>query len=567
MALSNTILGAVAATLLLGCPDNALPPASGAVDAGRDAGEDAGAWVVDVDAGAWAVTPPVEPAVDYQSGLEVELDTGPVRGVNDGDLRVFKGIPYARPPVGELRFRAPQPAEPWTETFDAREYGAQCWQEPLPTMVAEDQMDEDCLNVNVVAHDDEQVRPVMVWIYGGGYIVGGGSWSLYDGRDLARDGDVVVVSSNYRLGALGFLATPALQADDPEGQVGNAGLLDQVELLRWVRRNIRAFGGDPDRVTVFGESAGGMTVCALLGTPRADGLFRRAIAHSGGGCNTFTYPEQHGSFGLPPAFTTGAKIVEDLGCDQAADEVACLKALSPQQLVDALPLMSLFTGPVVERLRLTPVVDGVVMPQLPIERLQAGPHPAVDQAIFGSNKDEATLFTMFDVVPVRSSLRDLIVENFGDEALADELLDLYPRSQFWLAKDAFQALLGDVVFNCGPMAAARAMGERGRVYYWTKSPWVISSLMGTMHAIDTIYTFGTFDAFAMVPTAADSEVSRWVQIAWSNYARTGVPSFPGGWPSYDPSRPTIARIDAEPETLVDIRGGRCARLRELGLVP
>ncbi|MFH1811128.1 MAG: carboxylesterase family protein [Pseudomonadota bacterium] len=551
--------------LLWACPDPGSLPL-GPED--RDAGtlvEDAGADAAYVPLPA--VDSGVVPQVDYQDGVEVELDEGRVRGELADDLRIFRGIPFAEPPVGALRFRPPVPISPWSGIRETREFGPACPQEPLPTMSSLDHMDEDCLNVNVWAHTDGRIRPVMVWIFGGAFTIGGGDWSVYEGSDLARNGDVVVMTFNYRLGALGYLATETLQASDPLGASGTHGILDQIELLRWVRRNAPAFGGDPYNVTIFGESAGGISVCALLAAPQARGLFRRSISQSGGGCNTFTYLDREAMLGLPPLRETSRRIVEEVGCGSAADEVACLQLVPAQDLVAAIPTLSLFTGPLNQRLSFMPAVDGVVIPEMPIARLvREGADPDVS-AIFGSNADEAALFLALDTVPFRGSFRNKLEELIPDEATVDAVMALYPWPEFLLPKDAFEAFLGDVIFNCGPLAAASAVGDRGRVYYFTQAPLTFSLLMGTMHAIDTIYTFNTFEAFLVIPSAADREVSRIVQHAWSTLARTGRPALTVPWPAYAPGQPSIARIAPEPELLRAYRGGRCEALRGLGLAP
>lgn len=554
-----------APALLTACPPpGGVPDSPDLRDAGpptADASSDA-AYVPlpAVDSG-------VLPAVAYQSSVEVELDTGRVRGALADDLRIFKGIPFAEAPVGTRRFRPPVPAAPWSGVRESTAFGPACPQEPLPTMSSLDRMDEDCLSVNVWAHADDRVRPVMVWIYGGAYIIGGGDWPVYEGSDLARDGDVVVVTFNYRLGALGFLSSEALQASDPLGASGTHGILDQIEVLRWVRRNAPAFGGDPYNVTVFGESAGGISICALLVAPQARGLFRRAISQSGGGCNTFSELDRPGMMGMPSLRETSREIIAQVGCDQASDEVACLQQVPAQDLVATLPTTDLFTGPMSRRLRLMPGIDGVVIPEMPITRLQReGADPEVS-AVFGSNADEAALFLALDPIPLRFSFRAKVEELIDDEATVDAVMDLYGWPEFLLPKDAFEAFLGDLIFNCGPLAVAPAFGERGRVYYFTRAPLTFSLLMGTLHAIDTIYTFNTFESFLVLPTAADREVSRIVQHAWSTLARTARPALTVPWPAYSASEPSIARIDEEPRILGSYRGGRCESLRGLGLVP
>lgn len=213
------------------------------------------------------------------------LDSGPINGVQEGGVWVYKGIPYAAPPVGELRWKEPQPAEPWKEVRPCTEFGPAC---PQPSsddqggFMAVGETSEDCLYLNVwsPAETPGERLPVMVWIHGGAFRTGAGSQAVYDGVNLAEK-DVVVVTINYRLGPLGFFAHPLLTEESPNGSSGNYGLLDQVAALEWVERNIASFGGDPDNVTVFGESAGAMSICDLMASPLAEGLFDRAIVQSG----------------------------------------------------------------------------------------------------------------------------------------------------------------------------------------------------------------------------------------------------------------------------------------------
>src|SRR3954471_190219 len=260
--------------------------------------------------------------------LIVDTTAGRLQGVEEDGLAVFKGIPFAAPPVGPLRWRPPQPVQRWDGVRPATEYGPWAPQPPPGQgggIGGEDAgQDEDCLTLNVwtPAAGDDGKRPVMVWIHGGGFTTGSGAGVLYRGGHLAARGDVVVVSINYRLGALGFAAHPALK--DPEtGICGNWGMLDQVAALRWVQENIGGFGGDPGNVTIFGESAGGMSVSTLLGMPMAKGLFAKAIAQSGGPVGVL--------------FDAGSQVAEQLAeaLGRSAAEVAELRDVPVDALVGA----------------------------------------------------------------------------------------------------------------------------------------------------------------------------------------------------------------------------------------
>src|SRR5579884_4149276 len=260
----------------------------------------------------------------------VKTDKGKVRGYvsADGKVRIFKGIPYAAPPVGPLRWKPPQPAAKWHGTRQATSYGYHCMQPVLwPDMIFHDPgPSEDCLTLNVwtPAKDKKAKLPVMVWIYGGGFTAGTTSEARQDGENLAHKG-VIVVSMNYRLGIFGFLAYPGLEEDGHDAS-GNYGLLDQIAALRWVQRNIHAFGGDPHNVTIFGESAGSFSVSALVASPLAKGLFERAIGESGAMFAVPGRPEQT----LEQARANGEKFAASIGAKSLAD----LRAIPAQQLLD-----------------------------------------------------------------------------------------------------------------------------------------------------------------------------------------------------------------------------------------
>ena len=254
------------------------------------------------------------------------IDTGKIAGARagaDGKVRVYKGIPFAAPPVGKLRWQPPQPAAGWPGVRDCLEFGNTCPQQPYPAGSVYAQppqpQSEDCLYLNVwTAADDAAAKlPVMVWIHGGALTRGSGSLGIYDGEALARRG-VVLVTINYRLGPFGYLAHPALSRESSHGSSGNYGVLDQIAALEWVSRNIAAFGGDPARVTIFGESAGSWSVCALVASPLSKGLFHRAIGESGGCFAPMQFLKEARN-GHPPAEKSGESLAASLGCDQAAD--------------------------------------------------------------------------------------------------------------------------------------------------------------------------------------------------------------------------------------------------------
>jgi para-nitrobenzyl esterase len=290
------------------------------------------------------------------ANLQVRIDTGSLQGVQADGVIAFKGIPFAAPPVGDLRWRAPQPAHAWDGVRNATDYAPDCMQEPFPSDAAPlgTTPAEDCLYANVwrPAEADGPL-PVLVWIYGGGFVNGGASPPTYAGDALARQG-VLMVSFNYRVGRFGTFAHPQLTAADPDqGQLVNYGYMDQIAALEWVKRNVAAFGGDPARVTLIGESAGGMSVQALLTSPRARGLFQQAVIQSGGDIAPSGTPADAQRASL--AFARGKGIA-----DTAPDALARLRALPAEQVVDGLNLAALFTPSQGERTYSSPVADGTM---------------------------------------------------------------------------------------------------------------------------------------------------------------------------------------------------------------
>jgi para-nitrobenzyl esterase len=353
-------------------------------------------------------------------GTVVETRCGKVEGFERERVQVFRGIPFAAPPVGELRFRSPEPPEPWSGVRSAAEFGASAPQRDLPIPIFPGwdvgRQDEDCLYLNVTTPAaDGGRRPVLVWIHGGGFTMGSGSQAMYDVVPLVCRGDVVVVTVNYRLGPLGFL-----HLDDLVGQSfgasGNAGIEDQVAALEWVRDNIAAFGGDPDQVTIFGESAGGMSVGTLLGTPSAAGLFRGAVAQSGAAHNVYT----------GQAASRIAEIVLDsLGV--APGDAGRLREVTTEQLLQAHDRVTLhhMGRPGAVLLPFQPVVDGEVLPKPPIEAVAEGLSAEV-AVLVGSTRDEWNLFGIMD--PRQSSLNEVAVTARLEAAVGGEakrLLQVY----------------------------------------------------------------------------------------------------------------------------------------------
>ena len=485
------------------------------------------------------------------AGLDtVRLTTGPITGatqeVDGAQIWTFKGVPYAAPPIGELRWRPPEAVEAWTEPRACTEFAPSCPQDlggggPFSVdSLSVGEISEDCLYLNVwtpAASPDDRL-PVMVWIHGGSFESGSGSMAIYDGAHLAGRG-VVVVTINYRLGPLGFLAHPALSAESPEGTSGNYGLLDQVAALQWVRDNIAAFGGDPATVTVFGESAGAISILDLMVSPRAEGLFHRAISESG-----ILLDEGFGvstARTLADAEAEGRDFAADLGIDPAmpdGEALAQMRAKSPDELLVAAKKLSGRNSLTQAGLVWTPVADGRLLPDLPSSLWAQGRQRRVP-LLLGSNADEGNAFLGgLEVSPAEYGVTMEAI--FGD--LAGEALALYPMGAGDDTLTPLSRMLTEIGFaSTARFAAAQASaaGMPAYLYQFTRVPLEKMNPLGAFHAVEIPYVFGNaglFEALGQIEDA-DHELSSAIMDYWTRFAATGDPN--GGsdpqWPRYDPA--------------------------------
>jgi para-nitrobenzyl esterase len=462
----------------------------------------------------------------------VRTDAGLVAGElrdTEANLRVYRGIPYAAPPVGPLRWRPPQPVKPWPGIRVCREFGAVCWQ-PEPPVGAgrtdRSRMSEDCLTLNVwTAAGPRDRLPVLVWIHGGGHVIGSGSQTYYEGSSLARRG-AVVVTLNYRLGPLGYLAHPALSKESPHGVSGNYGMLDQIEALRWVKRNIAAFGGDPSRVTIFGESAGSVSVCSLMVSPLAKGLFHRALAQSGGVSGLKQRLRERSGI-HQPLEERGVDLARRLGLGDAEDPAAALRGVSPERLLEvAKPEAATLRR---DR-RYGPVIDGWALPDEPAVLFRRGRQHAVP-FIAGSNADDGGVFSRS--LPIRSpqAYRMLVRTVYGSDA--DALLELYPPGDD--PKLAARRIVTVATFVEPARFLARSMEATeapGRLYHFTRvSPMAARYGIGAAHGLEIPYFFGTLSDRLGV-TDVDRKLSDLMQRYLLRFAATGDPNGEGlpAWP-------------------------------------
>jgi para-nitrobenzyl esterase len=474
----------------------------------------------------------------------VDAPAGRMRGAASGDIDVFRGIAYARPPVGELRWRPPVQLPRWQGERDATQFGAACVQPPSPersiyysTYAA---MSEDCLFVNVWAPANAHKAPVLFWIHGGSLLGGAGSEAMYDGTQFAAHG-VIVVSINYRLGALGWLAHPALSAESGDNISGNYGLLDQIEALRWVRRNIGAFGGDPDNVTIAGQSAGALSVVFLMVAPDARGLFHRAIAQS---AYTITMPELRNSSypDWPAAEPTGVWLAGMLG----AAGVAELRALSAEAIARGAARAGYFP---------LGTIDGHALPRQLVDVFDRDEQAKVP-ILAGFNEGEIrALRFLLPPPPVDAATYvNEIRARYGD--LADAFLARYPAETM---SESMLATTRDALYGwTSERLAAKqtALGAPSFLYYFNHGyPAADQSGVHAFHAAEIPFVFGTMTATpphwpAVPQTSQERRLSKAMLSYWATFARDGMPRARGeqAWRPYDQSR-TYMAFDSAPHLL------------------
>lgn len=468
---------------------------------------------------------PVVPTPAPQSDTSlVQTATGMVRGKVEWDHRLFAGIPYAAPPVGPLRFRPPAPARDWTGIRDASKPGPQCIQDPGADPEFGKQSDEDCLSLNVwTPAMTGSPRPVMVWIHGGSFT--GGSGKIYDAKWLVSRGDIIVVTINYRLGTLGFLAHPAL---GPPGDVGNYGLQDQQAALRWVRDNIANFGGDPERVTVAGESAGGMSVCDHLVAPGSKGLFRAAIIQSAP-CGA--------QADLPTAERRSVDYAAKVGCGDPKTAADCLRALPLDKLREPVTFFNIG-----EDALPGPVTGSAALPVDPVAAM-ANNEAARVPVLMGTNRDEFTLFVAlqylrYGKVYTTEQYPALLRDTFGANALA--VGERYPLSKYGgNVPSAYSAAVTDGVFSCVSERMSDDLARVGPVYAYefndrdAPAPEPMRTLpfpVGASHSLELRFIFEVGGADPLDP--AQQKLSDQMLDYWSRFVIAGSPDVAGRpeWP-------------------------------------
>ena len=468
-----------------------------------------------------------------QQPAPVKVKQGLVQGTSEDGLTVYRGIPFAAPPVGDLRWRAPMPATNWIGILQATKFGPT----PVQGLRSGPSMSEDCLYLNVwsPAKSAKDRIPVLVWIYGGGFTAGSTSDASYNGANLAKKG-VVLVSIAYRVGQLGFLAHPELSAEAKNHVSGNYGLLDQIAGLQWVKKNIAAFGGDPDKVTIFGESAGGISVSMLCASPLAKGLFKGAISESGG------------SFGPPRPTTFPGENLKRLA-DAERDGQAYAKAAGVSSIADLRKLAP-------DKLPATrglggawPIIDGSVIPDDQYKLYSARKYN--DTAILvGYNSDEGASFS-----PPRTP-EDYITNTAARYGkFADDLLQAYPAGSNTVLKTA-RDLARDTAFGWHTWSWARLAAEKGKskvfYYYFDQHPVYPESSprsgYGSAHGSEIPYVFEHLNSSNPQIAKADLEISDAMSTYWVNFAKRGDPNGDGvsAWPAFSDKNPQVMYFSQTP---------------------
>ncbi len=479
----------------------------------------------------------------------------------EGDLSIFRGVAYAAAPVGDLRFKAPQSPPAFSGVADASTFAPVCIQPSSFGPVGE----EDCLYLNIWAHNDAVVRPVIVFLHGGNSGGVGGDLPTTEGSSFADHADAVVVTLNRRLAVMGHLALDELIQENPRTTAGNYGVLDVIAALHWLQNNIAAFNGDPNQLLLAGESAGARAICHIVAAPEAAGLFQSVAIQSGPcGQRMVLTSQVNETSRFAPSVDLHRPLLFETGCDNAADVVACLRGLSAAEMIaaaDRVPPAGTSTDP------FGPTIDGVVV--------QANPYDALANElvgnipiIVGSNQDEANNLFGGANIPDDAAYRSFLAATFPDP-VDDQLYALYPTADYSSAKNAFLTLLSDLVFNCVAEELARsAQGGAPSFLYllsrgFDNGP---SAGLGAAHAIDVPYLFETFDVFGYTPDAQALAISAAIQGAWiglaaaPNVAPPFLPQGAGNWPAFDGANIQIVDFGDTIASVAGHRSGRCPLL-------
>ena len=464
--------------------------------------------------------------------LIIKTESGKVEGTVENGIMAFKGIPFAAPPVGDLRWKAPQSVKSWDGVLKADKFA------PGSVQNQKLEQSEDCLYLNIwtTANSDKDKLPVMVWIHGGGFSAGAPSERTYFGQELTRKG-VIFVSITYRLGTLGFFAHPDLSAESPNKVSGNYGLLDMIEALKWVRKNISAFGGDPGKVTIFGESAGAIAISMLCASPLAKGLFWGAISESGGSFGPVGDTRQDGIISLKGAEKSGIEFMKQTGA-KSIDE---LRKMDPQEW---------FKGPTA-RFSFWPNADGYIIPDDQYKLYEAGKFNDVN-VIIGTNSDEGAMFA-------RSSEPDVykkgIEQRFGD--FAEKILKAFPGDTKEQAAGSSADIFTATAFAWPSWSWARLQSRTGKskvyMYYFsqqqTKLPFMAIAPRGAQHAAEIKYVLKNIDP--KTASEDDLKLSELMATYWTNFAKYGNPNGKDlpVWPAFTEKNSSVMNLNSTPKAI------------------
>ncbi|HSZ34341.1 MAG TPA: carboxylesterase family protein [Puia sp.] len=479
--------------------------------------------------------------VNAQTGISsviAQTKDGTISGYKSDDINIFKGIPFAAPPVGDLRWKAPQPVKPWNGLLDCTKFSASPYQDsPAPFMywsteflIPKEPISEDCLYLNVWSKQSPQKKPVLIYIYGGGFRSGGTACAIYDGKAVAEKG-VVFVSINYRVGVFGFLAHPDLTQESGYGASGNYALLDMIAALQWVKKNIAAFGGDPDQVTIAGQSAGAFAVSLLCASPKSRGLISGAIAESGG---SILSGKQRPTLDLKTAESNGVEYAKSLNCSSIAD----LRKKSAEEILKSNGGLS------------SPIIDGFVIPESLLEIYTKG-HQNDVPVLLGWNGDDVVISTK------RPSSAEFITQTqntYGSNAA--KLLQFYPATNDSIAAKSAGDLNRDMTFGVQGYAWANIQYKTGKakVYVYNfnrKVPAYNSeSSFGAFHSSEIVYAYDNLKTLNRPWEPVDKTLAGKMSAYWINFIKTGNPNGESlvKWPAFDSKNENILILDQQIES-------------------
>jgi para-nitrobenzyl esterase len=508
---------------------------------------------------------PPDPPEPPLAADEVRTSQGVYKGAIEGNLRVFRGLRYAAPPVGDLRFKAPAAAATFAGTVDATAFKPNCFQ---PAINGGSAGEEDCLFLNIWSHNDNTIRPVLVFLHGGGSNNIGGDLRSSNGALLAENGDIIVATMNRRLNVFGGLALEELILESPRNTAGNYAVRDVQAAMQWLRDNVGQFNGDPNRIMLVGESAGGALLCHVLSSPDTAGLISAAVIQSGG-CGVRIRLDDTIPVVTPfdNALNLHRPVLAAAGCDLAADPLQCLRGLSAEDVLAAAQVVDLSDG---VRGTFSSIVDGVVVtsdPHISLINETAGPIPV----IIGSTDNEGG-GGFSGPSPVDDAEYRTRLSNIFGSPRDDQIYAVYPTADFASVADAWRIFWSDWIFNCVAEELARSASGNTPAYLYNFSRGFSTGTragQGAVHAIDVPFLFETYDVFGHTPDADDAAVTDAMQNAWIGLAGDPtapppyLPSGSSAWPAFDINSIQIVNFNA-PMTIDSVhREGRCVLLRDI----